>query len=144
MSGYRLTAPPALSAFVEMDCALCGHESLAHPVWLLGPAGVIAAGTGCAAVALYGDRAPRSQRLVRNEAAALAIIEAAAAAQRAERMSRYATALAEFSAGVDYSPILQSCRTTYWGTVRGLWLGEHRMTFPAFLAAVAADGNLPE
>lgn len=141
---YELVAPPKLSAFVEADCALCGHESLTRPVWLRGPAGVIAAGTGCAAVALYGNRSPRSQRLVRNEAEALAIIEAAAAAQRAERMTRYATALDEFRAGVDYSLILQSCRTTYWGTVRGLWNNEHRLTFPAFLAAVAADGILPE
>jgi hypothetical protein len=138
---YSIAPAPKLASQYEWDCALCGHETLARPIFLATPAGnVIAAGSGCAAVALYGDVA--RARKVRNEFDAVTY----AARQRdemiAERIARYTAALADFHAGEDSTPALISTRATYWATVRGAWNGEHRMTFPAFLAAVASDGDL--
>lgn len=56
----------------------------------------------------------------------------------AERQDRYATAAAEFAAGVQDSPALNSCRTTYHRAGGSRVLG----TFPAWMARVAATGQL--
>jgi hypothetical protein len=52
---YRIASAPKLASQYEWDCALCGHETLTRPVFIEGGAGVIAAGTGCAAKALGLD-----------------------------------------------------------------------------------------
>jgi hypothetical protein len=58
MNTYCIAPAPKLASQYEWDCALCGHETLARPVFLAGPAGnVFAAGTGCAAKALGLDAA---------------------------------------------------------------------------------------
>lgn len=50
---YRLAvARPKGTAFTCFDCALCGYPEIAAPVFLIGPAGIIAVGSGCAAKAL--------------------------------------------------------------------------------------------
>lgn len=54
-STYRIAPAPKLASQYEWDCALCGHETLTRPVFIEGGAGVIAAGTGCAAKALGLD-----------------------------------------------------------------------------------------
>ena len=46
---YRIVSAPKFSDMIEHDCADCGHESLTRPVYLAGPAGTFAVGTGCAA-----------------------------------------------------------------------------------------------
>lgn len=143
-TAYRVVAPPKFAGLQEFDCQLCGYESLVRPVFLAGPAGVIAAGAGCAAVALYGRCDAAAQHRVRLEFDAAAHQARVAEQLAAERAARYASALADFEADrAGYSPALESCRSTYWSFVRGDWNGEHRMTFPAFLASVAAAGELP-
>lgn len=143
---YTIAAPPKGAMFTEYDCALCRHESLTRPVFLHSSSGgLIAAGSGCAAVALYGTRSAAAVTRVRKAFDAAAAAAADDEAGRVERQARYAAAAAEFAADRDAapSPALQSCRSTYWSYVRHTWAGEHRMTFPAFLAAVALEGRLP-
>lgn len=139
---YRLAPPPPLASMYEWDCVLCGHETLAKPVFLAGASGVIAAGTGCASVALYGRKDASTKTRVRNAAASLAIKAEREEEARQERRTRYAAALEAFRADVDYTPGLQSTRQAYAATVKA-W-GGHRMTFPAFLALVAETGEIPE
>lgn len=47
---YHRVDAPRYASMIEHDCAECGHEALARPVFLATPAGAtIAVGTGCAA-----------------------------------------------------------------------------------------------
>lgn len=138
---YTITTAPKLASNYEWDCALCGHETLKRPVFLDNGAGVIAAGAACAAQAIYGDRAKADK--VRKAAEAAAYRAMADEAARIERRGRYSAALADFAAD-DWTPELRSAQAAYRGTVRGPWAGEHRMTFPAFIAAVAESGTLPD
>jgi hypothetical protein len=145
-SGYRLTDAPRHASMQAFDCALCGHPELGRPVFLATPDGnTIAAGSGCAAAAIYGRKDSRLARRVAADADAIAFRAAQAAEMAAERMGRYGRAADEFAAHLDGEPSadLTSTRQTYFATVRGAWGGEHRMTFPAFLAEVAASGEIP-
>lgn len=53
ITATRVDAPKGAGLQIH-DCAICGHEELAHPVWLRDNATghVFPAGTGCAAKAL--------------------------------------------------------------------------------------------
>lgn len=142
---YRLSRPPKFAQFQEWDCALCGHETLQRPVFLEGPGGVIAAGTRCAAIALYGREDTSTQTRVRNDFDSLAYKAKQEDKMRVERAGRYAKALAAFHADNDASPELQSVRQTYWSLVRGPWGGTHKMKFPEFIQwVVDHDGLLPD
>ncbi len=142
-SAYRIVPAPKHADMIEHDCALCEYERLRRPVFLAGPAGIIAAGSGCAAVALYGRKDSRTVRLVITEADRVALVELQAAEQRAERSARYGRAVEAFAADDDASTDLISARRCYWSYVRHEWNGEHRIGFGAFLEGVAQTGELP-
>lgn len=74
---YRIVSAPKFSDMIEHDCADCGHESLTRPVFLAGPAGTFAVGTGCAA-RLLGLPAAE----VAADAATLAIVDMIATSPR--------------------------------------------------------------
>ena len=143
---YRIVPAPKFSGMIDFDCAICEYETLKRPVFLVGPAGVFAAGTGCAAKLLYGDDSARSKRLVTNAFESETIKARQADELIAERKARYTLALAEFTADKSgYSPALESCRTTYWSCKRalGLDLEAAPLNFPEFMAAVAETGEIP-
>lgn len=131
---YRLTTAPKHASLRVFTCAFCGHDELGAPVFLAGPHGTIAAGSGCAAVALYGERTSATTRKVRNAADALAAAEVAAERERTERRAAYAEALATLEAD-GHSANLQTARRTY-ATLRPA------LTFPQFLAHIATTGDL--
>lgn len=130
----------------EWDCQICGHETLKKPVFISGPDGnVVAAGTRCAAIMVYGREDASAQTRVRNEFDALAYKAKQEEELRAERLSRYTKALQQFRSDQDGAPELISVRQTYWSTVRGVWGGEHRMKFPEFIQwVIDHQGELPD
>lgn len=121
------------------ECGCCTRAGLLHIVKLRHASGsVVWMGTGCAAVALYGDR-----KATTKVAKAISATEHAAKVAedlRTERQARYAGALAAFTAGDDAAVLASGTRKTYHSVgcrkVTGL-------TFPEFLAEVAASGELP-
>jgi hypothetical protein len=116
---YRIAPAPKLASQYEWDCALCGHETLARPVFLSGPAGVVfAAGTGCASVALYGRKDAHMMTKVRNAADAAAHVAKMNRRHHAERAAIYAAAIDAFFADDDAAPQLRSARLNY-GAVGG-------------------------
>lgn len=154
---YRIVAAPKLASQYEFDCQVCEHESLKHPVFLEGPAGRFAAGTGCAAKLLYGDDSARSKRLVRATFDTEMFKAKQAAELAAERQTRYTAALAAFQKGKEARangldvavdslgdvPALISARTTY-SNWRERFESTPPLNFPEFMAAIAETGEIPE
>lgn len=133
---YTIAPKPKHAEMREWDCILCGHETLAKPVFLVGPTGtVIAAGTGCAAKALYGDADNVTRRKVRNAYDLVQHKADEAESLRLERMGRYGRALADLAAD-SWTADLRSTQRTYHGTSKA-------HTFPEFLAIVAETGEIP-
>lgn len=135
-------APPR-AGMILWDCHVCGAFELARPVFLTNGSTVIATGSGCAAVLVYGEATARTRRLVTTEAATIEFRAAQDAAAAVERRTAYTAALAAFRIGLEAQPELVRARQTYWSTVRHAWDGKHALTFPAFIAEVAATGEIP-
>lgn len=146
---YRLAPAPRFADARSWDCALCEHRDLVRPVFLTGPDGLIAVGSGCAlnALAPHRGRVPSDadRRTLYLDADRLTREARAIEDIRTERRARYAQALLEFDAvpngGPDEAPALASCRTTYHQAGGFPTLG---ILFPCFLLAVALTGVLPE
>jgi len=134
-TAYTLADKPKNAELYEWDCLLCGHETLARPVFLAGPSGVIAAGTGCAAKALYGSADNVTRRKVRNAYDLIVFKSAQAEEMRVERMGRYGRALADLHAN-NWTPDLISAQRTYHNTTKSVG-------FFAFLETVATTGDIP-
>lgn len=132
---YEVTAAPKNADMYAHDCLICGHSELSKPVWLRSSTGtVFAAGSGCAAKALFGNDLPKNVTKARN-AYAQAQYEAEQAEQaRTERMERFSRALADFEADA-WTADLISAQRAYHATKPGV-------TFPEFIAQVAATGTM--
>lgn len=133
---YTIAPKPKYADMIEWDCVLCGHETLSRPVFLVGPTGsVIAAGTGCAAKALYGDSDNVTRRKVRNAYDLVQHKADEAESLRLERVARYGRALADLASS-NWTPDLISAQRTYHK-------GSKTHSFPEFIEIVATTGNIP-
>lgn len=146
---YRLAPAPRFADARAWDCALCSHRDLVRPVFLTGPDGLIAVGSGCAIRALVPDDTrpvtDADRRILYLDAGTLTRVARAEEDARTERRARYAQALREFAdvpnGGPDEAPALASARTTYHQAGGYPALG---ILLPHFLLAVALTGVLPE
>lgn len=137
---YRIAPAPKFAGQRDWTCVECGHEALKRPVFLTDGQTLIAVGTGCAAVLLFGRKDDQTIRQVRRDADAAQAAETAAEALRAERRARYTIALAAWTADDAGAPEVRSAVQTYRRYGGAAVLG----TFPEFLARVAETGDLPE
>lgn len=136
---YKIAAAPRFAGMREWDCEICGHETLKRPVFLHSPeTGLIAAGTGCASVALFGRREAHLLREVRRDFDAITRAEVQADELRVDRRQRYSTAAAAFAVRDDGDVHLQAARRTYHDLGGSKKLG----LFPTWIAHVAATGDL--
>ncbi|MHB1772055.1 MAG: hypothetical protein ACYCST_09980 [Acidimicrobiales bacterium] len=95
----RIVPPPRYAWLRVWDCQICGHESLAHPVFIEADGERVAAGSGCAARLLSGPSASSSAtRRVAERARVLEAESLARARVDEERCGRYEAALAEYAA----------------------------------------------
>jgi hypothetical protein len=133
-TAYRLVPAPRFAQFTAYDCAVCEHEELAHPVFLDGPNGQFAAGTGCAAKLLGYPRATQ----VRKEWDSVQSRAEAHEEVLAERRERYGRALVAFKAGEQWNEDYRSVQKTYWQSGASEKLG----SFPAWIVKVAETGEL--
>ena len=125
---YTVTSRPKGLAFVDFDCAICQHETLKRPIFLAGPSGVIAAGTGCAAELVYGTRTATTK--VRNAADGAEVAATNNRRHQAERANHYAKAIDAFFNGDDVNPDLNGARRDY--SVSGGYTGTRR-AFPVWM-----------
>lgn len=134
----RPTGPSVMG--LEWDCAFCNHEDLAHPVFLTDGTRVISAGSGCAAVALYGRRDAATTRRVVAEFDHATFVAAQDEELRAERRERYTRAVEAFRADDDNTLFETNVRRTYFA------LGGHEVlgSFPGWLEFVAETGELEQ
>lgn len=121
------------------ECGCCNRAGLLHIVKLRHISGAtVWMGTGCAAVALYGDR--KATTKVAKAISATEYAAKVAAELKAERQARYSVALAAFHVDDFDGLAATGARKTYHSVgcrkVTGL-------TFPEFLAEVARTGELP-
>jgi hypothetical protein len=130
---YEVTSAPKHADFHAHDCLVCGHSELSKPVWLKSSTGtVFAAGSGCAAKALYGNDLASSRTKARNAYAEVQHAADIAEQVRTERMERFSRALADFNAD-NWTADLISAQRAYHAAKPGV-------TFPEFIAEVAAAG----
>ena len=133
---YEIVAAPKHSDFQISDCLICGHAELSKPVWLRSSNGVtFAAGAGCAAKAVYGDNVPTNRTKARSIAATVQAEADTAEEMATEVKERFAQALADFNAGVNFSVELQSARVAFHAA-------KPEVDFPTFIAAVATTGTV--
>jgi len=131
---YEIVAAPKHSDFQISDCLICGHAELSKPVWLRSSNGVtFAAGAGCAAKAVYGDNVTANRTKARTTAAIVQTAVDTAEEMATEVKERFAQALADFNAGVNFSNELQSARVAFHAA-------KPKVDFPTFMATVVATG----
>jgi hypothetical protein len=122
-----IVAPPASARWSSFDCQCCGHPELGAPVFVQLDGGqVIAAGSGCAARLVFGERTARTTREARKVATAA---EAAAKSRRelaAVRLASKRCALEAWQAGRHDEPALLMQRRTWLATTPNLLRGEPR------------------
>ena len=137
VTAYRLAPAPRGAGLRSWDCGICRREELKRPVFLSGPDGLIAAGTGCAAV-LLGYPQHRAAR-VRQDFDAVQAREDQRQELLAERREAYSLALGQFRARVEGEPaeLARARKTYHQGGGSGV-LG----SFPAWIERVAATGDL--
>lgn len=132
---YTIAAKPKNADMTEFDCHFCAHLDLAKPVFITDGSSVYAAGSGCAAKMVFGDDRPTYVAKVRKAAELMNYEVAQHEAVRTELMERAVKALADFNAGVGYSPELQSMRVLFHKNNTG-------ETFPEFMTNVATTGDI--
>lgn len=128
---------------MEWSCAFCGHQHLGRPVFVSNGGNPVAAGSGCAAIAVYGETAgPHRAADVKRRSDDLAYEVKVEEQLREERKENYQAAAADLAADRE-TPYVQQSRKTYHSIVRTRWGGQNKMTYPDFVKYVAETGDLP-